>query len=104
MVQKHKSRNDEDEQSEFKKSVQKLFDIAPQDVFDQISEEKKMFLLDQRSDDRLGYIANIPTRQEVQQEELSRQTSSFSLHVKGNIFFNQKNNIFKTSLTKKQII
>lgn len=61
---KHKNRSDVaiKKQNEFVCSLKKLFDIAPSNVFDVIDENSKEFLSNQRSDERIGFIANIKTK------------------------------------------
>lgn len=61
---KHKNRSDVAvrKQNEFVCSLKKLFDISPSNVFDVIDENSTEFLINQRSDARTGFIANIKTK------------------------------------------
>ncbi|XP_074108923.1 uncharacterized protein LOC141533778 [Cotesia typhae] len=58
---KHRNRSEVavKKQNEFSCSLKKLFDIAPSNVFEMVDENSKEFLNNQRSDERIGFIANI---------------------------------------------
>lgn len=61
---KHRNRSEVavKKQNKFSCSLKKLFDIAPSNVFEMVDENSKEFLNNQRSDERIGFIANIKTK------------------------------------------
>lgn len=42
--------------------IKKIFDIAPSNVFEVVDENSIQFLINQRSGERIGFIANIKTK------------------------------------------
>lgn len=78
---KHKDRNESAvlKQTEFSRSVKNLLDIAHGKVFDLIDEQKRDFLINQRKETRLGFIADIQTDSDQAKDdnELSRNISTF---------------------------
>lgn len=60
---KHKNRNEKaiEKQNEFVCSLKNIFDIAPINVFELVDEYSKEFLINQRLNGRIGYIADIKT-------------------------------------------
>lgn len=69
-INKHKDVNIS-KQNEFSKSLKNLFDIAHGDALTLIDEKKQNFLLNQRKDGRIGYIANIRSKYDEQQEQFN---------------------------------
>lgn len=71
---KHKNRSDGaiKKQNDFACSLKKLFDIAPSNVLEVLDENSKEFLINQRSDARIGFIADIKTKYDDDDRDIKK--------------------------------
>ncbi|KAK0169782.1 hypothetical protein PV328_010423 [Microctonus aethiopoides] len=74
ILAKHKNRNELaiKKQNEFVCSLKNIFDIAPSNVFELVDDNSKEFLTNQRLNGRIGYISNIKTKYDDNNEDVNK--------------------------------
>lgn len=75
-----KPRNRQKEE-DFMLSTENLFDIAHENIFNGIGDDKKEFLLNQRKDGRVGYIANINVESDEEEKDDLRKLTQEKLSL-----------------------